>query len=366
MRSLRLPRAVGLPTATVLACAAIVACSDDVSRVDSGGPGEDSGVHVDADAPDAVVPEKDGGPIVLHDGGGPILCGSTCDCPQGRACVQGECRVLGTPVWCCEKEGCPRGQQCLDENDQPDVCAGDPDPVDGGPRVDAGPGNVGDYCEADGDCDPMQGLTCWERFEPPFLWGHCTLEGCSPACPAGTDCIQFNLTPPVIGCMKTCNGEADCRSDAHCFPLPGAPFFGICIPDCRDDFYDCSPRDGTRYCDPATGVFIPDCAIPPAHDPSALIGDACINSTQCATGDICLGEFAWNLDDGMCTRVCSGLPEATGCPAGSTCQFLPPPNQQIGLCFRDCVGGMCPDRSGALCNALDPSWIEPGCIPPAP
>ena len=180
----------------------------------------------------------------------------------------------------------------------------------------------------------------------------------------GSDCIQFNGTPVITGCMATCAVEADCRSDAFCYPIPGAPFFGVCIPDCRDDFYDCTPRDGTVYCNPSTGQFIPECEATPTHDNTALIGDPCINSTQCATGDICLGEFAWSFDDGMCTHVCDGLPEATACPSGSTCQYLPPPNDALGLCFRDCVGNACPDRPGAMCDVYDPSWLDPSCIPP--
>jgi hypothetical protein len=66
----------------------------------------------------------------------------------------------------------------------------------------------------------------------------------------------------------------------------------------------------------------------------------------------------------MCTQVCDGLPEALPCPPGSSCQYLPPPNDTLGMCFRDCVGGACPDRIGASCEVLDPSWLDPSCLPP--
>lgn len=343
---------------------ALVACSSDDTE-DTGTTPGDGGITGGADADTPDVPEKpwDGGMLVPHDAGGPISCTRTCDCPQGLGCVSGTCRSVGTPVFCCDKEGCPMGQQCLDTNEQPDICEGDPEEPDAGPGVDAGPGAIGDYCEEDVHCDQSLGLTCWDRNETPF-WGHCTLEGCNPSCPAGTGCIQISDTPVVVGCMVTCNVDTDCRSDAHCFEIQGASFFGVCIPDCRDDFFDCSPRDGSLYCDPATGRFIPSCPFTPSQDSNAEIGDACQNSTMCAPGDICLGEFAWGFDDGMCTRVCAGLPEASACPAGSTCQMLPPPNQQLGFCYKECVGAMCPDRPGALCTALDSSWTMNGCIPP--
>jgi hypothetical protein len=339
----------------------LCACSSDSDR-DTGIGGNDASNPADAGEEDAL-PEKDGSIFVVHDAGGPLSCSVTCDCPQGLACVDSECVSLGTPVWCCDKQGCPRGQQCLGANDQPDTCQGDPDPADGGVRPDMGPGQIGDYCEMDGDCDQTMGFSCWERFEPPYIWGYCTLVDCVPMCPTGSECIRFTGPPEVIGCMEACQVEAECNSDAFCFPIPNAGF-GVCIPDCRDDFYDCSPRDGTKYCNPATGLWIPDCDFTPSHDNSALIGDPCINSTQCADGDVCLGEFAWNFADGMCTHVCDGLAEATACPSGSTCQYLPPPNDTLGLCFRDCNAGACPDRIGATCDLFDASWLDPSCIPP--
>ncbi len=345
------------------------ACSSDKTPDSGVPPGVDAALDAEV-APDAELPSKDASLFVAHDAGGPIPCSISCDCPQGGACVNGECTALGTPVFCCEKIGCPKGQQCLDQNDQPDVCEGDPDPADAGPRVDSGPGQIGAYCEADQDCDPSMGLSCWERFEPPFVWGYCTLEDCAVVpCPQGADCIQFDdgVNPLVTGCMESCNTDVDCRTDAFCFPITGVSQVGVCIPDCRDDFFDCSPRDGSVYCNPATGMFIPSCDFTPTHDNSALIGDACINSTQCATGDICLGEIGWNLDNGMCSHVCDGLTEASPCPSGSTCQYLAKPNDAIGMCFRDCVGGACPDRAGATCSALpNTSWPTPSCVPPAP
>ena len=343
-----------------------VGCPDEGDGEDAG---QDAAVLEDAQAPDTTVTKPDAEVVVHHDGGGPTPCTTTCDCPQGAGCVQGECRQLGTPVYCCDKEGCPGGQQCLDSTGAADVCSGDPDPGDAGPGPDTGPRYIGEYCENDLQCDQTLGLTCWERNEPPGVWGYCAREGCQSDldCPTLSVCIQFGNPPVLTGCMRGCNVDGDCRTDAHCYPIPGlSTFTGICIPDCRDDFLDCRPRDGTVFCDPSTGRWVDGCAFTPLHDDTAQIGDACTNSTQCATGDVCLSQFGWGYSGGMCTRLCQGeaVDNPQPCSAGSTCQMLPAPNNALGLCFKDCTGGSCPNRPISSCTTLDPGWSAPGCIPP--
>ena len=167
------------PWAPILALGAIgfVGCPDDPDKVADVGISDQGAEDVGVSDVDGSVAAKDADFFVYHDAGGPAGCNRTCDCPQGQACVSGECRALGTPVWCCNKEGCPTGQQCLGLDELPDVCAGDPGPRDGGPR-EIGAGNVGDYCEEDTQCDQAQGLTCWERTEVPFIWGYCSSYGC--------------------------------------------------------------------------------------------------------------------------------------------------------------------------------------------
>lgn len=72
-----------------------------------------------------------------------------------------------------------------------------------------------------------------------------------------------------------------------------------------------------------------------------------------------MSAFAWNFLGGMCTRVCSGLPEATPCSREDICQDF----AGVGLCFHACQNGSCPDRVDAICSAADPTWIEPACVP---
>jgi hypothetical protein len=317
----------------------------------------DGSVSADAIASDAVPADVravgDAGVLVPHDSGGPLSCQETCDCPQGLACVSGECRTAGIgPVYCCSRPGCPTGEVCLGAGDLPSSC---PAPVpDAGVR-DSGAGSIGSSCELDSECDTTQGLSCWAQGEAPFLWdGYCTLEDCLPSCPAGSSCITFTGAAPVSGCMADCTADSDCRGDAYCFQIPNSTI-QICFPDCRDDLFDCAPRDGTTFCSRASGR----CEPTPSQSFSAQVGDSCADNRDCNIGQVCMGEEAWRLFGGMCTQVCSGLPEASPCEPGDICQ----PLAGIGLCFKACTGGACPSRPNAICDLLDPAWVQPACIP---
>ncbi len=327
----------------------------------------DASVAPDAAAPDAAEPEDaqpapdvrrigDVGVLVPHDGGPPQACQETCDCPQGLACLSGQCRTAGIgPVYCCTQGGCPRDEACLGPNDRPGRCPAAPDAgPDAGPR-DIGAGAIGSGCESDFECNQAQGLTCWEQFDAPFLWGgYCTLENCIPACPGSSTCVNFTGGAPVQGCMATCTGDDDCRSDAYCLQIPNSPL-RICYPDCRDDLFDCAPRDGTQFCSRTSGR----CEATPMQTAGVRVGSACGDNRDCGPGQVCLSEIAWGMVGGMCTRVCSGLPEATACGTGETCSDF----GGIGMCFRDCTAGACPDRANALCTSLDVTWAQPGCVP---
>ncbi|MCK6546711.1 hypothetical protein L6R52_12745 [Myxococcota bacterium] len=363
-------RSPAVALALVVALGALAACSGDGAS-DAGAPG-DSGVIEDAaDAPDAAHLDArplapDAELVVFHDGGGPMACTESCDCPQGLGCIGGECRSTGAPIWCCTKPDCPMGQACLGAMDRPSTCpASDAgvvvpetcDPPDASVRVgyDGGVGSVGAACESDFECSQAEGLTCWDRSEPPYVWGYCTNDGCVGGCPAGSMCVQFNVPPPdgpISGCLQVCNFDTDCRSDAYCQFLQ-AGGFGVCLPSCRDDIFDCAPRDGTSWCNPVSGRCEPNTC----HGPST-VGGPCETNRDCAEELVCMTEFAWGFAGGMCTRVCSGLLESTPCEAGETCQDF----AGVGLCFRDCVNGTCPDRANAQCFALDATWADPSCI----
>ncbi len=315
--------------------------TDGPAAVFDGGPTAD----LDASFDTGIVPG--------HDAGGPVFCATTCACPRGMGCIEGLCRDLGTPVWCCQDDDCPSRAVCLDAQDRPGQCP-DLDVPDAG-MASTDPGQLGDDCAQDSQCDSARNLSCWVRNEPPFIWGYCTVEGCVGGCPSGSECLSFGDANRTQGCLKTCHSAADCgRKDAHCREIPGAAFGGVCLPDCRDDLLDCQPRDGSRYCSPLTG----QCELTPMQSASGQVGDPCDNATQCGAGQTCLTEAGWSLPAGLCTQVCRGLPEASACPFGTTCLDF----AGVGLCFADCVADQCPNRPGAMCDRLDSSWPSPACI----
>lgn len=347
-----------------LAACVFAACTDD-SRSDAGV--SDVGFAMDAEdvdsgPPDLGIVRIDAGVLIAHDAGAPLSCATTCDCPQGLACLEGRCRASGLgPVFCCERAGCPEGQACLDQRELPRTCPPAPDagPDAGVPDVSVVDGGVvrviGAACQSDLDCDTTAGLSCWEESAPPYLHGgYCTLENCMPSCPTGSTCVQFSggLTPP-LGCMQTCATDVDCRSDAYCFSVPGAAI-KICFPDCVDDLIDCSPRNGATFCSPDTGR----CEATPMQTVGALAGDPCNDNRDCGNGQVCMTERYWGFPGGMCTKICSGLPEAAPCGADETCQSF----AGVGMCFRNCENNACPNRVNALCGVLDAAWAMPSCV----
>ena len=49
-------------------------------------------------------------------------CLNACDCPQGMDCVENECTVSTTPVFCCSNAGCLSGRPCVLPNGSPGTC----------------------------------------------------------------------------------------------------------------------------------------------------------------------------------------------------------------------------------------------------
>jgi hypothetical protein len=357
VRARRAVQRVGL----LVGLAAVCACSSS-GAPDASTPAPDAAAAVDAGRPvDARVIVADSGALAILDVGPPPACAETCDCPQGLACLDGVCGTAGVgPVYCCTKSGCPGGQVCLGPDDRPSACPGAPDAgVRDAGAHDVGTGIIGSACAADGECGATPGAVCWAQDEPPFLWGgYCTVEDCDFGlpCPTGSTCLTFGAGGPA-GCLRDCTTDLDCRTDAYCLAVPGSPI-QICFPRCRDDVIDCSPRDGTQFCSPASGR----CEPTPAQSATARVGDPCADARDCGAGQVCLGASAWGFGDGMCSRVCDGLPEAAPCEAGETCQDF----AGISFCFRDCTNGVCPDRPSARCEIASPAWLVPSCVPAPP
>jgi hypothetical protein len=334
---------------------ALCACSsgDDGGAERDGGPPRDVGVARDGGPRDSGILPRDAGPRDAGD----LTCRFSCQCPQGVGCIDGVCRAVGQPIYCCDKAGCPNGAPCLDTTDRPRVCDGDDLPDAGSCRYDGGPPPapnqpVGGACADDTTC--ADGLTCWTRDEAPGFWGYCTISPCETSgCPVGSACFQFPNGP--TGCLQLCQADPSCRPDAHCVEavVPGAN--GVCVTDCRDDVIDCDPRDGTWYCNRATGR----CASTPLQQVGSRMGGRCKSTVDCGMGEVCFSELGWGFPCGMCAQICSGTPEATPCPTGSTCQ----PYGDFGVCFVDCASdGTCPQRTDAVCDRRE-GWATDACIP---
>jgi hypothetical protein len=341
--------------AVVLLTLGAAGCFDNLpADAGPGDSGETIDVGHDGGPSDAgVIALPDANNFVDYDAGPAQSCAHTCECPQGQACTGGVCRTLGVPVYCCDKAGCPGRETCLDEQDLPGECNGPVNVPDSGVvRADAGPQPLGGECGNNVDC--QIGLVCWTTADSPLLWdGYCTVADCGfgPPCPSGSECLRFDEAGLVTACLKTCSTSPECRQSAACFLLPGAPFAGVCIPDCRDDLVDCFPKDGSARCDATLGL----CVGNSTHDNTADVGDPCGDSSDCAAGEVCMGEAGWGFSGGMCTRDCS----LSSCASGESCQTLGP----YRVCFKDCVGGQCPNRPGASCTTASPTWPAPACVP---
>ncbi len=91
---------------------------------------------------------------------------------------------------------------------------------------------IGDSCDVDSDCSQSGERIC-DSTQP---GGYCTIFGCDPtSCPEDESvCIAFGNAPSVVAgcnspndvspyvrnfCMKTCDGDGDCRGGYVCFDM---------------------------------------------------------------------------------------------------------------------------------------------------
>jgi hypothetical protein len=90
--------------------------------------------------------------------------------------------------------------------------------------------DIGDSCLVHSDCSQTGDRIC----EPNFPGGYCTIFNCEPGtCPSEANCVAFYSAPSSSSenlacgdptdrrfqrafCMKTCDGDGDCRSGYSC------------------------------------------------------------------------------------------------------------------------------------------------------
>ena len=126
----------------------------------------------------------------------PQPCQSTCDCPQGVACVNGSCKsgpLIGQQ-YCCENPGCPANQYCVTRQGRYNRCP---------------------TKQCNSPCDCTQGEDCRNgqciQTSPPV---YC----CSKAgCPSGDSCKQTNNTWSTCPTKPACSTPCDCPQGQDCY-----------------------------------------------------------------------------------------------------------------------------------------------------
>ncbi len=208
-------------------------------------------------------------------------CTGTCDCPQGQICLNGGCRALSSPVYCCDKSGCPEGNTCFDKQGTQKTC-----PKAGQPQG----------CQH--TCDCSQGLLC--------IQGSCVNTGgnpvycCdSPNCPAGRSCVWRvggfgNCKPNNIQCKSAC----DCQTGETCYN-------GACIKS-GSPTYCCSRKDNCP-----SGQL--------CQDPQGTLricgsGKACTTNCDCPTQEQCFNGNCIGSTQSV-VPCCS----SQTCPQGQLC-----------------------------------------------
>jgi hypothetical protein len=237
-------------------------------------------------------------------------CQTTCDCPQGADCTNGECIFGFVPVYCCTKAGCPDGEFCKNPDGSQTSCPSAPD------------------CGNDSQCGVAR---CEDRFGGD--------EGCFEITPRCVDNVcredsqkKEGVCDPKIGqCIagQKCATVADCPQ-ASCLTERGGRLCTSTAYRCERGFCLKDEKTDVGQCDNAQGK--------------------CIEPTQCTTlCDCAQGQYCV---EGRCFK--SSFPgfccETPGCPAGETCYDS---RHQSGKCpylcsspcdcpeGYDCVNGKC-------------------------
>jgi hypothetical protein len=189
---------------------------------------------------------------------------------------------------------------------------------------------IGDECTGTTDCPGI----CITELPGGYCTATCETD---EDCPESTACI--GLGGGFSGCLVTCDPSAterECRMGYGC----GASMFlpaPICLPGCTDDT-DCPMG---RSCDPTGGREGAGACI----DPSAMIGDACVASSECPAGGSCFREETSGIPGGTCGGRGCDVETNTGCTGDAQCipaGFRP-------LCLDGCTSDDDCTRAGLAC-----------------
>jgi len=226
---------------------------------------------------------------------GCLALGEACSALAAFACASGDCRDFGDDSRCTQVCAVGVPGECPEEFYCDEVGCGEAACVAGV----RGPSILGDACTLDTDCE---NLACVETGDGARCLRPCSADS---ACTAGETCVDPD-EDGCGGCAPTGDGapfDAPCAAGSDCASgLCVVDAFGaLCSTPCADgcpDGFACDPED---HC----------VRVAPAADPGGL-GEACAESTDCATG-LC-GRFE---DFRACTAECGA--EAP-CPGDLVCQ----------------------------------------------
>lgn len=295
----------------------------------------------------------------------PEGCKTTCDCPQGQACLNGTCGVgpSGVKTYCCDNPGCPSGSTCVSKNGQQGKCPGQPSCSKDADCGKVSCQNSGNNCVINTPtCDSVSGqcrsltktqqnatcdsatATCKPKTAP--CTSHCD-------CPQGNFCYQGKCERSSYGYF--CCENPGCPKTAQCVSRLGQP--GFCPVACKspcdcDTGHDCvqgfcQKTTSPVYCcdDPQkcpTGLACKDKSNKASTCPAKP--RSCKSVCDCVQGEACT--------NGTCQKTSNPVfcCDNTGCPAGKGCVskanlsgFCPKSCQNHCDCNQGeaCISGLC-------------------------
>jgi hypothetical protein len=357
-------------------------------------------------------------------------CGDAGYCEPGCGPVPVESLVC--TLECLEDAECPSGYHC--ELETICICPPDVDPaclapcyLEGQCIADGEP-QVGDCCETDLDCGkslvcaggacelPAPTGQCWDAADCGF--GYECLGAVT--CPCDVNCFAPPEPGQCVPAFPLCDLTGACPkgSTCTCVPPPGCPecdaCFFMCVPDEKTGCYGDQDCPEGLTCNAAEVCLPPPGCVPGTVCPAVCYGwcvepepdGCCKTDADCGAGEVCVGDACepapqpgqcWDEADcgfgytceGAITCPCNAqciLPSspgecvakyppcdpAGGCPAGSTCECVPPPGcpDLCDACFFMCVPddktGCYGDQdcpAGLVCNAAEVCLPPPGCVP---
>ncbi len=202
---------------------------------------------------------------------------------------------------------------------------------DAPPQPDAarGAGNVGAACTSDGDCEGSADV-CLPDQPGLVPGGYCSAT-CDPenpdSCPGGSTCLDFGMGQQF--CFLECDPEATtrtCREGYGCSSNFRALPASVCVAGC----FDASDCGAGQECDRTGGTL----GAGRCFDPSATIGGACAQSSDCPMGGTCSTEDGSGWPGGACLGGGCDPESGSGCTGDAVCL---PSQFGGGVCVDGCM-----------------------------